>query len=125
MLSGIVKFLLTIVLIVVLTFSIGFLFQGDDFLLYRFFAPREEAARRSVFEESKAYRDGMVQELDAMRFQYLQADVDHQAALGSVFLHRAESYGIDRLPNDLRDFAVMLRARQGKASGDRTQGDRP
>jgi len=42
-------------------------------LLARFvFAAREEALRRTVVEESKAYNDGMIQDLQRMQFEYIQ-----------------------------------------------------
>jgi hypothetical protein len=76
--------------------------------MYRTFGPQQEAARRSVFEESKAYNDGMVQELQNMQFQYIQAKPEHREALASVIRHRAAGYPQDRLPADLRSFISSL-----------------
>jgi hypothetical protein len=49
--------------------GLTWVFQGNDFFLTRFFAPKYEQVRRETFENSKAYRDGMVQELRARRWR--------------------------------------------------------
>jgi hypothetical protein len=100
-----------LVCLVAVVCGLAWLVQGSDFFLYKAFAARQEAARREVFEESKAYNDGMAQELDAMRFEYLKAAPEQRAALASVILHRAAAYDVARLPPDLRDFVAGLRRR--------------
>lgn len=87
----------------------GFAIQGSDFVLYRYFAPRQEAVRREVFEQSKAYNQGAIQELQNMEFEYQRADAEHRGALASIILHRAADYDQDRLPPDLRRFISQLR----------------
>lgn len=82
---------------------------GNDFLLYRAFAPKYEQVRRDTFEQSKAYNQGMVQELQNMQFQYEQADDAHKAALRSLILHRAADYDEKQLPPALRSFISDLR----------------
>lgn len=83
--------------------------QGNDFFLYRFFAPKYEDTRREVFEHSKAFRQGAVQELENMRFEYVSADAKHKDALASIILHRAADYDDAILPSDLRDFIRDLK----------------
>lgn len=94
---------------VVVVCGLGWVLTGNDFMLYRYFAPKQEAVRRQVFEQTKSYNQGMVQELQNMQFQYEQADDSHKAALASVILHRAADYDEDRLPRDLRTFISDLR----------------
>lgn len=89
--------------------GLTWVFTGNDFFLYRFFAPKEEAVRRQVFEQSKAYNQGMVQELQNMQYQYVQADKEHKAALASVILHRVADYDVDKLPPDTAAFIAELR----------------
>jgi hypothetical protein len=88
----------------------GALVMGSDFFLYRWFAPRQEAVRRQVYEQSKSYNQGVVQELQNMQFAYVQADAAHKAALASVILHRAADYDAAKLPPDLRTFIDELRS---------------
>jgi hypothetical protein len=98
-----------LVCLVVVVCGLAWLVQGNDFFLYKVFGAKQEAARREVFEESKAYNDGMAQELDAMRFEYLKAAPQQQGALASVILHRTAAYDTSRLSPDLRSFVEDLR----------------
>lgn len=82
---------------------------GNDFFIYKFFAPKQEAVRRQVFEQTKSYNQGMVQELENMRFQYVQAKPEQRAVLASIILHRAADFDVDRLPPELRSFISSLR----------------
>lgn len=68
----------------------------------------QEDARRHVFEHSKAYRDGMVQELENMRFEYIKATPEQQKALASIIKHRAEGISQSELPDDLYNFIRSL-----------------
>jgi len=83
--------------------------EGNDFFLYKVFAPQYEKARRETFEESKAYNQGMVQELQNMQFEYVKATPSEKEALASIILHRAADYDLARLPSDLRSFIENLR----------------
>jgi hypothetical protein len=98
--------------IIIMVLGLSWIFTGNDFFLYKYFAPKQEAVRRQVFEQSKAYNQGMIQELQNMQFQYLQADKDHQAALACIILHRAADYDVDKLPPDLYSFIQTLKNNQ-------------
>jgi hypothetical protein len=93
--------------------SAAWLVQGNDFFLAKVFAPRMEAVRRETFEQSKAYNQGMIQELQNMQFEYLQAKPDQKQALASLILHRAADYDQDRLPADLKFFIEKLKRERG------------
>lgn len=101
-------FLVLILVILGLTW----IFQGNDFFLYQVFAPKQEAVRREVFEQTKAYNQGMIQELQNMQFEYVKAAPEHQKALASIILHRAADYPEDKMPSDLRSFIQDLRRQQ-------------
>lgn len=88
--------------------GLGWIFAGNDLALMKVFAPAREQVRREVFEESKAYRDGMVQELRAMQFEYMKADEAHKAGMANVIRHRLAGFPEDALPSDLRDFVHTL-----------------
>ncbi len=72
------------------------------------FAPMEEQVRRNTFEQSKAYRDGVVQELRSMQFQYLKASPEHQAGLAAVIRHASAGLPADAIPADLQQFINTL-----------------
>jgi len=94
---------------IVFVLAIGWLATGNQFFLYKVFAPKTEAVRRETFEQSKAYRQGLVQELQNMQFQYEQATPEHKAALRSIILRRATDMPEDALTTDLRVFVSQLR----------------
>jgi hypothetical protein len=91
--------------------GLAWLFQGNDFFLYKAFAPKYEQVRRETFEESKAFNQGMIQELQNMQFEYVKAAPEHKAALASIILHRAADFDLEQpqVPTDLRVFIVDLR----------------
>lgn len=103
------KVFASIVGVIALMLGLAWAFQGNDFFLYKTFAPKYEQVRRDTFEQSKAYNQGMVQELQNMQFQYAQADEAHKVALADVILHRAADYDESRLPSDLRSFIADLK----------------
>jgi hypothetical protein len=89
--------------------ALTWVFQGNSFFLYKVFAPQQEAVRREVFEQSKAYNQGMIQELQNMQFEYVKATPSQQAALSSLILHRVADYDENQLPSDLHSFIQQLR----------------
>ncbi len=82
---------------------------ANGLIMTRYFAPRYEQVRRETFEQSKAYNQGVIQELQNMQFQYVQSEPEHRAALASVILRRAADYDADKLPADLGVFIRQLR----------------
>lgn len=104
------RFLAVLCGVLSLMLGVTWIVQGNDFFLYRVFGLRYEQTRREIFEASKAYRQGAVQELQNMRFEYEQASKDHKQALASIILHRAADYDPEILPTDLRQFIDGLKA---------------
>ncbi len=93
-------------------FVLSWAVMGNDFFLYKYFAPKQEAVRRQVFETSRAFNQGMVQELQNMQFEYVKAtDPAAKAALADIILHRASGYNLDDpiVPADLRSFVAKLK----------------
>lgn len=98
-----------VLLCIVALLGLTWVIQGNDFFLYKTFAPKYEDVRRETFEHSKAYNQGMIQELQNMQFEYVKASDEHKDALASVILHRAADYDENKLPADLRQFIQGLR----------------
>ena len=94
-------------------FGAAWCVQSNDLLSYKFFAPKYEQARRETFEESKAYNQGMIQEISAMQLDYIKANSEQKKVLASVILHRTADYDLNRMPPDLRDFINQLKKDQG------------
>lgn len=66
-----------------------------------------EDPRHSVFKNSQSYNDGMVTELQNMRFEYLRALPEQKEMLAGVIRHRAATFQGD-MPYDLRNFINSL-----------------
>lgn len=91
---------------ILLFFVLSFLgYEG-----YKFFSPRYAAVARNVFENTQAYNEGMVRDLENLRMQYISADHEQKDALRAIILHRFEVYPEDRLPPNLRNFYNSLRS---------------
>lgn len=102
-----------IALVLVVVFGISWAFEGNDFFIYKVFAPKRAAVERQVFEETKSYNDGMAQELQNMQRQYLTATPEQKQALGSIIAHRTANYDLDHLNDqDLKAFVLSVRSAQ-------------
>lgn len=91
--------------------ALTWLFQGNDFFLYRVFAPRQEAVRREVFKQSQAYNDGMANQLSDIQRQYATTtDTNAKLILLATAYHRFASYDASQLPPDLQQFLSRVTA---------------
>ncbi len=88
--------------------GLGWLFAFNNLALMKAFAPATEQVRRETFENSKAYRDGVVQELRSMQFEYLRADDAHKAGMANVIRHKVAGVPEDAIPYDLQLFIKEL-----------------
>ena len=87
--------------------ALSWIVTGNQFFLYKVFAPATEAVRRETFEQSKARRQGLEQELQNMQFQYEQASPEHRVALRSIILRRTADVDWE-LPSHLSTFINQL-----------------
>lgn len=83
--------------------------QGTDFFLYQYFGPRREEVRREVFEQSHAFRQGAIQELEQLRLDYVRSTPEQRSGIASLMLHRvAEIPDRNTLPPDLGGFLMCV-----------------
>lgn len=101
-----------LLLALVVVLGIAWIVQGNDFFMYKVFAPQYEGVRRETFEQTKSYRQGMIQELTNMQFEYIKATPEQKDGLASIILHRAADFDLnqDDVPADLRQFIERLRS---------------
>jgi hypothetical protein len=95
--------------LLILTMGIGWVSAGNEFAMFRYFAPRREAVRREVFEQSKAYRQGMINELRGYQVEYIKGDPAQKAAMATLILRQADQIPAEDLPADLAQFITTLR----------------
>lgn len=80
--------------------GIGWIVEGNQFFMYQFFAPKYEQVRRNTFEQSRAFNEGMAQELNQMYRDYIHTKDDNEkAAIRSIIKDRVAGYDIDNLNN--------------------------
>jgi hypothetical protein len=103
--------IIAILSVLLLGFILGltWIIQGNDFFIYKAFAPKYEDARRETFEHSKAYRQGMIQDLENLHVEYIQANTEQRKALSGIILHRAADFK-GPMPLDLSGFLNDLKS---------------
>ncbi len=95
----------------VLLLALSWIFTGNDFFLYKAFAPKQEAVRREVFKQSQAYNDGMANQLADIQRQYATTtDTNAKLVLLSTTYHRYASYDASQLPGELQLFLASVRS---------------
>lgn len=108
-LKVVVGVLATVLVIIFLSW----VFRSAQYSQDSVFAGKEEELRRKTFEQSRAYIEGMDQELQKMQFEYVQADEKHKVALGSIILHRVAGVDLSKLPYDTQQFIQKLKEERG------------
>lgn len=76
--------------------------EGNNLLLYRYFAPKQEAARREVYEQTKSYRQGSIQRLSTICQQVANDDESHGQMLNSVIAQEFAEWDSADVPAYLR-----------------------
>lgn len=98
--------------IIILFLTLVWLGKAHQIAWLSFWSPKEEQVRREVFEQTKSYKQGMIQDLHNMQFEYIQAKPEHKMALRSIILHRVADFPVSDLPSDLQTFMYSLKAEQ-------------
>lgn len=107
--TGFKAFGISVVCLIAL-YGLGFLATGGDLVIYRFWAPKQENARRQVFQNTQSYVQGKVEYISRLRYQYSVAtDDDQKAALKTLILDEASTVDASQLPNDLQAFIFNLK----------------
>lgn len=76
----------------------------------RFFQPLKQNVQREVFEETKSYTHGKIQDLGKYYREYQSASVDEKTALRSVVRTRFAEFNENNINNDeLRSFLIEMR----------------
>lgn len=90
----------------VVILGLTWVFQGNDFFMYRVFAPRYADAQRNTFENSQSYVDGKIAYLSELRAQY---EDSHRESTRTLILSEASQIDNAKLPRDLRVFIEGLK----------------
>lgn len=109
MFKEIVGYVGAFILAIICLMLFGWVAYGNSFFLYKFFAPKQEQVRREVFEQSKAYRQGLIQELNNLHVDYIKATPEQKLGLMTIILHKAADVPPETLTPDLNAFLAELR----------------
>lgn len=82
--------------------GIGWLAQGNNFFMYKFFAPKYEQVRRETYEQTKSYRQGSVQRLNTLCLQVSQADEGHKGMIYDVISQEFAEWSTNDVPSHLQ-----------------------
>lgn len=90
--------------------ALMWLLTGNSFFIYKWLAPRTVEVQRQTFEQSKAYNQGMVQDLSRLYEEFVHDTPVQRQALGAIIRERFADYvPTQSLPTDLRNFLDSLR----------------
>jgi hypothetical protein len=78
-------------LIVIVISGLGFVATGGDLMTYKFWAPKQAAAERQVFEQTPSFIHGKVEYLTRLRFEYQTATGAQKTALAQLIIDEAGS----------------------------------
>jgi hypothetical protein len=107
--KDIIKAFLGFLMFIIVFLGVAWFIQGSNFFMYKVFAPQYEQVRRETFEESKAYNQGVAQDISNFEQQYAQASDSQKDALASVIIHRYADYDLGKLQPSQRQFIEKLR----------------
>jgi hypothetical protein len=93
----------------VLIYAFGFLATGGDLIIYRFWAPRFENAKREVFVQTQSYVQGKNTYIARLRLQYETADASQKEPFRRLILSEAETISVANLTVQNRGFIETLR----------------
>ena len=85
--------------------------QGNDFFMYKFFAPEYANVQREVFENTQSYVESKRQDLVNYRLQYLQAKNDtDRAAIKTTIVMMYANFDESKLQQpELREFLKQMK----------------
>ena len=76
---------------------------------YAFIGPKKEAARRKVFEETRSYNQGKVQQLAKYREEWSRSDETGKSVIQGTIKHQFADFKSENLPKELRHFLTTMR----------------
>jgi hypothetical protein len=96
--------------VVVGLLALSWVTQGNDWFMYKFWAPKYEDVRRETYEHTKSYRQGSAQRLGTLCTQVAAADDGHKSMLNDVISHEFVEWNMDDVPEHLQACLRSARA---------------
>jgi hypothetical protein len=90
--------------------AVVFFLNGLGLVSFKFFAPKMEDAKRTVFENTQSFVHGKAQQLSKYRLEYNLAKSDEdRRALRVAILSAASDVDLDKLPYEIASFVKSIR----------------
>lgn len=99
-----------VVLALLAILALSWLAQGNDWFMYKFWAPKYEKVRRETYEQTKSYKQGSVQRLNELCRQVSTADEGHKPMLNDIISHEFAEWDANDVPQYLRPCLADARA---------------
>jgi hypothetical protein len=106
---GFLKGLGVVVGCLVVVFGFVWLAQGNDFFMYKVFAPAKANVEREVFENTNTHVRGLNITVQQAQMDYAQADPAHKAAISAVLLQQMADVPMEKLTPQNAAFVQQLR----------------
>ena len=112
------KIVLVVIIAIILIAAIGFIAQGTDFIMFRFWAPKYQKVEREIFEKTPSYVKGMIQDVRKAQIEYIAVkakDAKTADAIAYVIIHRTDGFNLNDpdVPQDIRNFINELKTEVG------------
>lgn len=106
---SVLRVTLALLTVLVVAYFIGFAATGGNLLSYKFWAPKQENARRQVFENTQSYVQGKSEYIGKLIYQYRAAEAGAQkGALKQLILSEAATVDVSKLPAGERAFLTAI-----------------
>ena len=101
------------IIIVLIILGLTWVFQGNDFFLYKTFAPAEMQVRYDTQKNSQSYLDGKAEILaqDEKDYRLAKTD-DEKTIIKTSALREAATVELTKLPSDIQAFVRELKSEQ-------------
>ena len=89
-----------LIILTILCFTgLLFIMSGIGLIHFKFFGPKYESVRRQVFEETKSYTYGAVQDLVKYKYEWERADYTGKKAIENVVRMRFANFDPNKINN--------------------------
>lgn len=102
-----IKLWLLLAVAILFIAGLGAVISGVNLAGYKFWAPKREAARREVFQQSASFVQGKQQYLTRIHAEWLMADSSHKEVLCGVARHEASTLDADLLPESVKGWTCV------------------
>ena len=94
----------------ILVLGLGFVITYYSLGMKAFFSPKFQNVERKVFENTKSYSHGKIQDLAKYYEEYQKASPENKAALKDVIIMNFANFNVDHVQNyKLRTFLIEMR----------------